>query len=91
MPGPRGVPAPQNTSAGPALMPTCRNCGQTDAFVVSLTITSTLTGTRHTNSGSRVDGAPSLTLDLQCGHCDSTNVDGDPLDAFRPMLSESEP
>lgn len=72
------------TPAGPETMPTCRNCGQTDAFAVSLTIVSTITESTY-------DDPPTIHLDLQCAHCDSTNVDGDPCDSIRPLLTESGP
>lgn len=78
------MPAPENTPAGPDTMPTCRNCGQTASFAVSLTIVTTITE-------STPNGPLEIQLDLQCDHCDSTAVDGDPVDSIRPLLTESEP
>lgn len=62
-------------------MPTCHNCGRTNRFVL-------LADLAVGFSPGRGFDAPGLSLSLQCGHCASTDVAGDPTVVAASLLEE---
>lgn len=50
----------------------CRNCGQTDCFVLLVELVVLATAAREFR-------APDWGLSLECAACASTDVDGDPV------------
>lgn len=62
-------------------MPTCHNCGRTDRFVL-------LADLAVGFSPGRGFDAPGWSLSLQCSHCASTDVAGDPSVVAASLLDD---